>query len=101
MVDISECSPVPESVPAHPDPASVSPDAWRRFETAALAVVNKIQPTAASEHLRAAVVDYVQRLFWFQARYQVFVPLASLSVWYCLLFSNICPLLDHFWTKTR
>ena len=42
MVDISECSPVPESVPAHPDPASVSPDAWRRFETAALAVVNKI-----------------------------------------------------------
>ncbi|AQK57012.1 PAP/OAS1 substrate-binding domain superfamily [Zea mays] len=60
MVDISECSPVPESVPAHPDPASVSPDAWRRFETAALAVVNKIQPTAASEHLRAAVVDYVK-----------------------------------------
>ena len=73
MVDISECSPVPESVPAHPDPASVSPDAWRRFETAALAVVNKIQPTAASEQLRAAVIEYVQRLFWFQARYQVFI----------------------------
>ncbi|CAD6258688.1 unnamed protein product [Miscanthus lutarioriparius] len=79
MVDISECSPVPESVPAHPDPASVSPDAWRRFETAALAVVNKIQPTAASEQLRAAVIEYVQRLFWFQARYQVF-PFGSVPL---------------------
>ena len=73
MVDIDECSPVlePESVPAHLGPSSISPDAWRRFEGATLAVVNKIQPTVSSERLRAAVIDYVQRLFRFHAGCQV------------------------------
>ncbi|RLM58489.1 uncharacterized protein C2845_PM18G13840 [Panicum miliaceum] len=70
MVDIDECSPVPEPAPAHPDPASISPDAWRRFESAMLSVVHKIQPTVSSENLRAAVIDYVQRLFRFHAGYQ-------------------------------
>lgn len=42
---------MPESIPAHLDPASASNDAWRRLETAALVVVNKILLTAASELL--------------------------------------------------
>ncbi|RLM98151.1 uncharacterized protein C2845_PM06G15750 [Panicum miliaceum] len=79
MVDINECSPVPEPAPAHPDPASISPDAWRRFESATLSVVHKIQPTVSSENLRAAVIDYVQRLFRFHAGYQVF-PFGSVPL---------------------
>ncbi|XP_062182543.1 uncharacterized protein LOC133886747 isoform X2 [Phragmites australis] len=79
MVDIDECSPVPEPVPAHPDPSSISPDAWRRFEGATLAVVSKIQPTVSSERLRAAVIDYVQRLFRFHAGCQVF-PFGSVPL---------------------
>ncbi|XP_062202180.1 uncharacterized protein LOC133904707 [Phragmites australis] len=81
MVDIDECSPVlePESVPAHLGPSSISPDAWRRFEGATLAVVNKIQPTVSSERLRAAVIDYVQRLFRFHAGCQVF-PFGSVPL---------------------
>ncbi|CAL5079919.1 unnamed protein product [Urochloa decumbens] len=63
---IRECSPLPmpESVPAHSDPSSlISPDAWQRLESATLSVVHRIQPTISSEHLRTAVIDYVQRLF--------------------------------------
>ncbi|TVU31824.1 hypothetical protein EJB05_23525 [Eragrostis curvula] len=74
MVDIDACSP-----PAHPDPSSISPDAWRRFETAALAVVHKIQPTVSSQHLRAAIIDYVQRLFRFNAGCEVF-PFGSVPL---------------------
>ncbi|CAM0152456.1 unnamed protein product [Urochloa decumbens] len=79
MVDIDECSPVPEPAPAHPEPSSISPDAWRRFESATLSVVHKIQPTVSSEYLRAAVIDYVQRLFRFHAGYQVF-PFGSVPL---------------------
>ncbi|KAJ1264690.1 hypothetical protein BS78_08G019800 [Paspalum vaginatum] len=83
MVDVDEYSPVPqpepEPAPARPDPSSVSPDAWRRFEAAALSVVHRIQPTAASEHLRATVIDYVQRLLRFHAGYQVF-PFGSVPL---------------------
>ncbi|TKW07556.1 hypothetical protein SEVIR_7G314875v4 [Setaria viridis] len=79
MVDIDECSPVPEPAPANPDPSSISPDAWRRFESATLSVVHKIQPTVSSENLRAAIIDYVQRLFRFHAGYQVF-PFGSVPL---------------------
>lgn len=95
MVDIGEYSPVPESVPAQPDPSSISPAAWRRFETATLAVVSKIHPTFASEHLRAAVIDYVQRLFMFHTGYKVFRPpsllqLFAVSVVYSLKVRDVC-----------
>ncbi|KAL6597496.1 hypothetical protein ACP70R_046936 [Stipagrostis hirtigluma subsp. patula] len=83
MVDIDVCSPAPEpepvSVPAHPDPSSISPDAWRRFESATDAVVRKIQPTVSSDRLRAAVIDYVQRLFKYHVGCQVF-PFGSVPL---------------------
>ncbi|XP_062198371.1 uncharacterized protein LOC133901096 isoform X2 [Phragmites australis] len=83
MVDIDDCSPAPEPEPepisSHPDPNSISPDAWRRFESAADAVVRKIQPTVSSERLRAAVIDYVQRLFRFSVGCQVF-PFGSVPL---------------------
>lgn len=63
MVNIHEWSPVPASVPAHPDPSSISPDAWRRLESATFSVMHKIQPTVSSQHLRARVIDYLQHLF--------------------------------------
>jgi hypothetical protein len=83
MVVVDECSPVPEPAPApaNPDPSSISPDAWRRFESATLSVVHKIQPTVSSENLRAAIIAYVQRLFRFHAGYQVLR----------LLFGSYCP----------
>ncbi|ONM42261.1 PAP/OAS1 substrate-binding domain superfamily [Zea mays] len=63
MVDIIDAYPaVPEPAPAHPDPSSIPRDAWRRFESAALGILYTIQPSATSEHLRAAIIDYVQRL---------------------------------------
>jgi hypothetical protein len=84
MVVIDECSPVPvpvpEPAPANPDPSSISTDAWRRFESATLSVVHKIQPTVSSENLRAAIIDYVQRLFRFHAGYQVLRFSFGLSV---------------------
>jgi hypothetical protein len=83
MVDVAECSaapvPVPEDEvePAHPDPSSIPPDAWRRFESAALGVVNKIQPTVASENFRSAVIDYLKRLLGSRAGVQVLYLLCS------------------------
>ena len=71
MVNIGDCSPVHASVPAHPDPSSISPDTWRRFESVTRRVMHKIQPTVSSDQLRAAVIDYVQRLFRSHAGYQV------------------------------
>jgi alpha-D-ribose 1-methylphosphonate 5-triphosphate synthase subunit PhnH len=65
MVDIDEY------LPAHPDASSISPETWRRFENATLAVVHRIQPTASSEYLRAAVIDYLQRLVRFHTGCQV------------------------------
>uniref|UniRef100_A0ACD5YII6 Uncharacterized protein n=1 Tax=Avena sativa TaxID=4498 RepID=A0ACD5YII6_AVESA len=66
MVNIDEFSlglvPELEHAPANPDPSSISPDAWEPFETAALGVMGRIQPTALSEARRAAIVDYIQRL---------------------------------------
>uniref|UniRef100_A0ACD5Y4J1 Uncharacterized protein n=1 Tax=Avena sativa TaxID=4498 RepID=A0ACD5Y4J1_AVESA len=66
MVNIDEFSlglvPELQYAPANPDPSSISPDAWEPFETAALGVMGRIQPTALSEARRAAVVDYIQRL---------------------------------------
>ncbi|KAK3135980.1 hypothetical protein QOZ80_5BG0426170 [Eleusine coracana subsp. coracana] len=82
MVEIIEFTPpppVPEPEPARPDPSSISPDAWRRFESAALSVVQKIQPTVSSDHLRTAVIDYIQRLFRFHAGCQVF-PFGSVPL---------------------
>ncbi|XP_021301416.1 uncharacterized protein LOC8067188 isoform X2 [Sorghum bicolor] len=85
MVDVAECSaapvPVPEDEvePAHPDPSSIPPDAWRRFESAALGVVNKIQPTVASENFRSAVIDYLKRLLGSRAGVQVF-PFGSVPL---------------------
>lgn len=64
MVNIHERSPVPACVPAHPVPSSsISPDDWRRLEGATFSVMCKIHPTVSSQHLRARVIDYVQRLF--------------------------------------
>jgi hypothetical protein len=71
MVDIDDCSPVLKPAPAHPEPSSISPETWRRFENAALAVLHRIQPTIPSEYLRAAVIDYLQRLLRFHAGCQV------------------------------
>ncbi|CAM0950468.1 unnamed protein product [Alopecurus aequalis] len=66
MVNIGKFSlpvvPELEHAPVNPDPSSISPEAWERFETAALGVMSRIQPTVPSEGRRAAVVDYVQRL---------------------------------------
>jgi hypothetical protein len=95
MVDIDECSSVPEPAPAHPDPASISPDDWRRFESATLSVVHKIQPTVSSENLRAAVIDYVQRLFRFHAGYQVLSLPPLLRAYDC------CSLLVFYSLKAR
>ncbi|KAL6905751.1 hypothetical protein ACP4OV_003352 [Aristida adscensionis] len=67
------------SMPAHPDPTSISPDAWSRFESATVAVVGKIQPTVSSERLRAAIIDYVQRLFRFRVGCEVF-PFGSVPL---------------------
>ncbi|XP_039778735.1 uncharacterized protein LOC120646083 [Panicum virgatum] len=71
MVNIGDCSPVHAPVPAHPDPSSISPDTWRRFESVTRRVMHKIQPTVSSDQLRAAVIDYVQRLFRSHTGYQV------------------------------
>jgi hypothetical protein len=83
IVDASPAAPVPEPeaeaepAPAHPDPSSIPPDAWRRFESAALGVLNKIQPTVTSEHFRSAVIDYLQRLLGSRAGVQVLYLLCS------------------------
>jgi hypothetical protein len=71
MVDIDDYSPVLKPAPAHPEPSSISPETWRRFENDALAVLHRIQPTVPSEYLRAAVIDYLQRLLRFHAGCQV------------------------------
>jgi hypothetical protein len=65
MVDIDEYSLV------HLDASSISLETWRRFENATLAVVHRIQTTTSSEYLRAAVIDYLQRLIKFHTRCQV------------------------------
>lgn len=73
-------APVPDSdpAPARPDPSSISPDAWRRLESAALGVLCKIHPTAHSEQLRASVIAYVQRLLGNRAGCQVVLSLPCL-----------------------
>lgn len=92
MVNIHERSPVPACVPAHPDPSSsISPDDWRRLEGATFSVMCKIHPTVSSQHLRARVIDYVQRLFRLHHDgYQVLCRLPSSLLSTCMLVSFYC-----------
>jgi hypothetical protein len=80
MVDIDEY------LPAHPDASSISPETWRRFENATLAVVHRIQPTASSEYLRAAVIDLPSaprqvphRVSGYHPRSTILVPYSSIA----------------------
>jgi hypothetical protein len=71
MVDTNECSPERKRATARPNPSSISPETWWRFESITLAVVHRIQPTVNSEYFRAAIIDYVQRLIRFHTGCQV------------------------------